>query len=161
MKGFLIAVATLWVGVLFGAALAVVVLRPDQFQVTGSDGGRLVSDGWRQAGAGLGKEGLNANQLVPVGSGFEQGLTQASIETEGGRQVLEELNRQIDRLEMANETLRRQLSETNRDLTELQFQVDSHGESFRPLSELIERSGAREGASTREKDELPFLLPPR
>lgn len=44
-----------------------------------------------------------------------------------------ELDGIVNGLTRDNRTLRRQLAETNRDLAELQFQVDSHSESFRPL----------------------------
>jgi hypothetical protein len=47
-----------------------------------------------------------------------------------GQEKLMERLTQIDR---QNTDLRDQVAETNRDLMELQFRVDSHSESFRPL----------------------------
>jgi hypothetical protein len=39
----------------------------------------------------------------------------------------------IEQMHRGQENLRDQVAETNRDLMELQFRVDSHSESFRPL----------------------------
>ena len=46
---------------------------------------------------------------------------------------LRELNSANLELRNINVSLQEQLSETNRDLNELQFRVDTHSESFRPL----------------------------
>lgn len=50
-----------------------------------------------------------------------------------------------------------QLAETNRDVMKLQFQVDSHSESFRPLPIPDERDETTFELS----DDLPGVLPPR
>ncbi|NNC88147.1 MAG: hypothetical protein HKN82_06765 [Akkermansiaceae bacterium] len=74
--------------------------------------------------------------------------------------VLEELRdlreeNQSLRTQMRSEadSLRDQVSEFNRDITELQFRVDSHSESFRPLRVAPDRFARREAAHP--------LLPPK
>ncbi len=67
------------------------------------------------------------------------------------------LEANLNGLKADNRTLRRQLAETNRDLAELQFQVDSHSESFRPLGD---DSGSR-GATPLRSPMLQPLLPPK
>ena len=49
------------------------------------------------------------------------------------KQTLDSLITEIRRLGESNETLRDQLAELNRDLMQLEFRVDTHSESFRPL----------------------------
>lgn len=46
---------------------------------------------------------------------------------------LEKLNNENESLRKETVELREQVAETNRDLSQLQFRVDSHSESFRPL----------------------------
>jgi hypothetical protein len=45
-----------------------------------------------------------------------------------------DLNQVLAELVELNHALRNQVAETNRDLMELQFQVDTHSEQFRPLN---------------------------
>ena len=57
--------------------------------------------------------------------------------------------------------LRAQISESNRDIDELTFRVDTHSESFKPLGTLEDRPRVIDQAqekSDRGKDEL---LPPK
>ncbi len=49
-----------------------------------------------------------------------------------------ELNRVLTELLAINRELRSQIAETNRDLMELRFQVDTHSEQFRPLNTVDE-----------------------
>lgn len=59
----------------------------------------------------------------------------------------------MERLQIQNRDLLDQLAETNRDLMKLEFRVDTHSESFRPLpvSEQFDTSF----------DDSPGVLPPR
>lgn len=60
-------------------------------------------------------------------------LTQAAAGGDFHAQLLKELVSQ-------NRQLRDQVAETNRDLMELQFRVDTHSESFRPLNMMAEEA---------------------
>ena len=73
---------------------------------------------------------------------------------------LRELNSANLELRNINVALQEQLSETNRDLNELQFRVDTHSESFRPL-----RASSNEASllwnSISSQENLHPLLPPK
>ena len=73
------------------------------------------------------------------------------------KKALDSLIAEIRRLGKSNETLRDQLAEMNRDLMQLEFRVDTHSESFRPLPVNEEQI-----ANTSEEpvDEEASLLPP-
>jgi len=81
---------------------------------------------------------------------------------------LQPLLERIGRLETQNRTLRQQLAETNRDLLTLQFRVDTHSESFRPLP-VAESDAApvaipiqeTSPAPDPESEDDPVLLPAR
>ena len=63
----------------------------------------------------------------------------------------------MKQIKRENTTLRDQMAETNRDLMKLEFRVDTHSESFRPLP-------TTEDEVTLEPpliDEGPGVLPPR
>ncbi len=66
----------------------------------------------------------------------------------------EQLLFSIEGLVTLNQELRSQLEETNRDLVALQFQVDTHSESFRPLNVVEE-------TPMMMIDDGPGVLPPR
>jgi TolA-binding protein len=73
---------------------------------------------------------------------------------------LQELDSRNQELQGNNVKLQEQLKETNRDLNELQFRVDTHSESFRPLktssgSGLVFRNSMSPGGL------LHPLLPPK
>jgi hypothetical protein len=73
------------------------------------------------------------------------------------KKTLDSLVAEIQRLGKSNETLRDQLAELNRDLMQLEFRVDTHSESFRPLPVNEEQI-----ATTSEEpiEEEASLLPP-
>jgi hypothetical protein len=73
------------------------------------------------------------------------------------KKTLDSLIAEIQRLGKSNETLRDQLAELNRDLMQLEFRVDTHSESFRPLPVNEEQI-----ATTSEEpiEEEASLLPP-
>jgi hypothetical protein len=73
------------------------------------------------------------------------------------KKTLDSLIAEIQRLGKSNETLRDQLAELNRDLMQLEFRVDTHSESFRPLPVNEEQI-----ANTSEEaiEEEASLLPP-
>jgi hypothetical protein len=74
-----------------------------------------------------------------------------------GKKTLDSLIAEIQRLGKSNETLRDQLAELNRDLMQLEFRVDTHSASFRPLPVNEEQI-----ATTSEEpiEEEASLLPP-
>lgn len=59
----------------------------------------------------------------------------------------------LENMVVLNQELRNQVEETNRDLVALQFQVDTHSESFRPLNVIEE--------TPMMIDDGPGVLPPR
>lgn len=89
-----------------------------------------------------------------------QPLAQASNGTDPapvGRQkeFYESLIEKMNSLQTQNRDLLDQLAETNRDLMKLEFRVDTHSESFRPLPVTEER------LDTSFEDDAPGVLPPR
>lgn len=66
---------------------------------------------------------------------------------------IDKLLRIVENLAHQNQDLREQVGETNRDLMELQFRVDTHSESFRPLRTTQNPETAY--------DQSPGVLPPR
>ena len=70
---------------------------------------------------------LGVSSSTPDG----EAMTLKALEEIVGR--LQELNAANSELRNTNAYLQEQLRETNRDLNELQFRVDTHSESFRPL----------------------------
>jgi hypothetical protein len=74
----------------------------------------------------------------------------------GQKEFYESLIRRMESLQNQNRDLLDQLAETNRDLMKLEFRVDTHSESFRPLpvsEELREMSSG--------SDNSPGVLPPK
>lgn len=82
---------------------------------------------------------LGAEEMTPI-SGFQRG---PSIEKNREELQLELIGQMIEQMKQLNEekaearkeilALREQVAETNRDLSQLQFRVDTHSESFRPM----------------------------
>lgn len=66
----------------------------------------------------------------PTGTVQSSGETSPSAVDVRLQQVLAALENMVE----INQELRNQVAETNRDLMELQFQVDTHSQSFRPLN---------------------------
>ncbi len=106
-----------------------------------------------------------------VSSGLEKGsFMNASVSREEKSATVEALRRiveQLQELESRNQELQgnnvelqEQLKETNRDLNELQFRVDTHSESFRPLK-ASSGSGLVLRNSTSPGGLLHPLLPPK
>jgi hypothetical protein len=63
----------------------------------------------------------------------------------------------MKQLKNENSTLRDQMAETNRDLMKLEFRVDTHSESFRPLPPTTEEPILDAPVI----DDSPGVLPPR
>lgn len=70
------------------------------------------------------------------------------------KEFYEALISKINSLQSQNENLLDQLAETNRNVMNLEFRVDTHSESFRPLPVNEERQDA-------SIEEGPGVLPPR
>ncbi len=100
------------------------------------------------------QSGLVASPSLPD----DKTLTLSALEEIVGQ--LRELNSANLELRNINVALQEQLSETNRDLNELQFRVDTHSESFRPL-----RASSNEASllwnSISSQENLHPLLPPK
>lgn len=85
--------------------------------------------------AGMGSFVAPAGVLKPQGARREDSATAPQLQRTATTTVLalEEIVERLQELKAENNNLEGQLKETNRDLMELQFRVDSHSESFRPL----------------------------
>jgi hypothetical protein len=70
------------------------------------------------------------------------------------KRFYEALVEKMERLQNQNRDLLDQMAETNRDLMKLEFRVDTHSESFRPLPVSEERIDT-------SFEEGPGVLPPR
>ena len=96
-------------------------------------------------------KGVTDEQLASVMSGAEQ----APADEAGRKDFYEALITRMESLQTQNRDLLDQLAETNRDLMKLEFRVDTHSESFRPLPVSEERIDAT------TIDDGPGVLPPR
>ena len=72
---------------------------------------------------------------------------------------LQELKSENQNLQGVNKELQDQLEETNRDLSELQFRVDTHSQSFRPLRFTTDAASILEGSISPGSTMQPLLLP--
>ena len=79
---------------------------------------------------------------------------QTNAPTTGQKEFYEALIAKMDGLQTQNRDLLDQLAETNRDLMKLEFRVDTHSESFRPLPVSEDRPFT-------SLSEDPGVLPPR
>lgn len=68
--------------------------------------------------------------------------------------LFEALTTKIESLQNQNSDLLDQMAETNRELLQLQFRVDTHSEQFRPLPVSEDRLDT-------SSDDSPGVLPPR
>lgn len=66
----------------------------------------------------------------------------------------EALIKRMDNLQNRNQNLEDQVAETNRDMMKLEFRVDTHSESFRPMP-------VSEDQPNPSLDDGPGVLPPR
>ncbi len=73
------------------------------------------------------------------------------------QEFFEALLDEMKQIKRENTTLRDQMAETNRDLMKLEFRVDTHSESFRPLPTTEEEVTLEPP----QIDEGPGVLPPR
>ena len=83
--------------------------------------------------------------------------TEKELYLESLQQILlkfEQLNDENLMLREETVQLQEQVAETNRDLSQLQFRVDTHSESFRPLRVKDESSYQKAGSA-------PSVLPPK
>ena len=72
-------------------------------------------------------------------------------------EFFKELMQELRNLRNDNKALNNQIAETNRDVMKMQFQIDTHSESFRPMP----TSDNRDDRSQMYDDDLPGVLPPR
>jgi len=73
------------------------------------------------------------------------------------KSIFEEMLSELKKIKNEKNDLIDQLAETNRSVMQLQFQVDSHSEDFRPMPTREEREDTSYGM----EDESPGVLPPR
>ncbi len=78
------------------------------------------------------------------------------------KRFYEALVEKMERLQNQNRDLTDQMAETNRDLFNLQFRVDTHSESFRPLPVSEERieTTMEEGTGVLPPRDEPVFIPP-
>jgi hypothetical protein len=72
-----------------------------------------------------------------------------------------QLDQVLSELVAINRELRTQIAETNRDLMELRFQVDTHSEQFRPLNRVEEPVEQLDAYDADSYDTSIGVLPPR
>lgn len=72
-------------------------------------------------------------------------------------EFFEKLIQELRNLRDENRALNNQIAETNRDVMKMQFQIDTHSESFRPLPTSQELRDTSYGMDF----DLPGVLPPR
>ena len=124
---------------------------------------QLTGNGQWIAGDGSGLDPVEGTKIVPASTSGEK----TRLPVSGSRdedtttlQALQEIVARLQELKSANTELQEQLEETNRDLSELQFRVDTHSESFRPL-----RASSGIGSILRNSispgNTLHPLLPPK
>lgn len=89
----------------------------------------------------------------PPASVASRGTSPAVATLDAQRELYTEFISEIKSLRQQNQDLLNQLAETNRDVMELQFRVDTHSESFRPLKITQDPPTAH--------DSGPGVLPPR
>jgi hypothetical protein len=75
------------------------------------------------------------------------------------KEFFEALVAEVKSLRTQNLNLVDQMAETNRDLMKLEFRVDTHSESFRPLP--TSEDGSDKTLDTTSIDDGPGVLPPR
>ena len=104
-----------------------------------------------------------AQKLAPTRN-HKQGILPSPLATTSSqgesiamRGMFQEMLDELRRIKDERNALMDQLGETNRDVMRLQFQVDSHSRSFRPLPTSEERNDTTFGMD----DDLPGVLPPR
>jgi methyl-accepting chemotaxis protein len=97
----------------------------------------------------LNQSGEQVTGASPAGS--RAGEMNATVE------ALNEIVSVLRELKEENQDLREQVKEANRDLTEMQFRIDTHSKSFRPMREAA-------GSATQLDSGPPSshpLLPPK
>lgn len=72
-------------------------------------------------------------------------------------EFFEKLIQELRNLRNENRALNNQIAETNRDVMKMQFQIDTHSESFRPMP----TSDERDDRSQIYDDDFTGVLPPR
>lgn len=82
---------------------------------------------------------------------------QPELESAAGKEFFESLIQEMRNLRNENKALTDQIAETNRDVMKMQFQIDTHSESFRPLP----TSERRLDTSYSTEDDYIGVLPPR
>jgi hypothetical protein len=95
----------------------------------------------------------SANPQYPAAAAIPRDPTPA-VPDPGQREFFNALVTRMENLQNQNRDLLDQLAETNRDLMKLQFRVDTHSESFRPLPVSEDRPFT-------SVDEGLGVLPPR
>ncbi|MGC4017640.1 MAG: hypothetical protein QM755_24455 [Luteolibacter sp.] len=88
----------------------------------------------------------------------------ASTTSAPAKEFFQGLVNQMKALQQENKDLRDQVAETNRDLMEVQFRLDTHSQEFRPLKiknddSIGDPTADRPISQSRERD--PGVLPPR
>lgn len=96
----------------------------------------------------------SVNSLASRSSKAPAAQALATNGTKGEQDFFEALVEKMNRVEAQNRDLLDQLAETNRDMMKLEFRVDTHSESFRPMPLVEEKPFS-------SLDQNPGVLPPR
>lgn len=83
----------------------------------------------------------------------------APVESPASKEFFEELLSEVRALRNENKNLIDQVAETNRDMMKMEFRLDTHSESFRPLPVSEDRDDRSSIENVYE--DLPGVLPPR
>lgn len=118
---------------------------------------------WLATGSALpGEPGSNiaTTELVRLrgATGVRSANPASKRETTATVEALEAIVARLQELKTENENLHGQLEETNRDLVEMQFRIDTHSEAFRPMPIS---SGSLLDGSFSPGDASHPLLPPK
>ncbi len=93
----------------------------------------------------------------PLAQVKDSGNKSPDPESGAGKEFFENLVQELRNLRNENRALTDQIAETNRDIMKMQFQIDTHSESFRPLP----TSEQRDDRSWIPDDDTPSVLPPK
>ncbi|MBJ07141.1 MAG: hypothetical protein CMO40_08530 [Verrucomicrobiaceae bacterium] len=156
--------------VISGAALGIMcgAVVVHSLHVSGAE--RLAESGHWSSGVPSSLELQGESPVLPAAFGTEPVDRGHDPQMIKGATTLEALQEIVERLrEMKSENqdlhgvirdLREQGAETNRDLSELQFRVDSHSQSFRPMRFSSEAGSILQNSIT-PGSKLHPLLPPK
>jgi hypothetical protein len=104
--------------------------------------------------------GSDTNQNLPdTPNRPDPAMSPVPANGDAQREFFEGLLAEVRALRNENRNLIDQVAETNRDMMKMEFRLDTHSESFRPLPAAEDRG--RGDISSTPEDDFPGVLPPR